>query len=197
MCVLTQHREAVCACGNNHCGSEAGNCGVVDARFAFSRERGAAGTVSYVPTPEGRDAVIPLGRNTCFNPDCGWCHADSNRTLERCGKRISSALFYTETDHFTKTGSGHTQGKLEKERGFSYRTAWDTSQIYSIPGLYQTSSTSPLGGDLDGAGRSDMLVYYNGSPWAHGQTFGIVSWIVACANKPAQFCSLHCSGNHH
>ena len=54
-------REAICACGNNACGSEAGNCGVVDVRFAFSRQRGAPGTVRYVPTPEGRDAVIPLG----------------------------------------------------------------------------------------------------------------------------------------
>ena len=122
-------REAVCACGNNHCGSEAGNCGVVDVRFAFSRERGKPGSIYYVPTATGRDAVIPLGRNTCFNSACGWCHADGDRTLER--------------------------------------TAWDTSQIYSIPGLYTPAAT--LGGEGGG-----VLVYYNGSPWAHGQTFGVV-----------------------
>eukprot|EP01043_Picozoa_sp_COSAG02_P057419 COSAG02_NODE_6968_length_3258_cov_19.611558_2_plen_528_part_00 len=129
-------REAVCACGNNHCGSEAGNCGVVDVRFAFSRDRGAAGTVRYVPVAEGRDAVIPLGRNTCFNSACGWCHADHERTLEH--------------------------------------TAWDTSQIYSIPGLYTPPERTKEETPPDGEG-SGVLLYYNGSPWAHGQTFGIVS----------------------
>ena len=28
----------------------------------------------YPPAPGGRDAVIPLGRNRCFEADCGWCH---------------------------------------------------------------------------------------------------------------------------
>eukprot|EP01052_Picozoa_sp_SAG31_P022331 SAG31_NODE_1772_length_7306_cov_3.341335_10_plen_342_part_00 len=76
-------RQAICACGNNYCGSEAGNCGVVDVRFAFSRQRGARGTIHYVPTATGRDAVILLGPNTCYNSSCGWCHADAHRTLER------------------------------------------------------------------------------------------------------------------
>jgi hypothetical protein len=126
----------VCACSNNYCGSQAGNCGVVDVRVAFSRERGAAGTVFYVPVSEGRDAVIPLGRNTCFNSSCGWCHADHERTLER--------------------------------------TAWDTSQIYSIPGLYTPPERTGEEAPPDGEGTG-VLLYYNGSPWTHGQTFGIVS----------------------
>ena len=38
-------------------------------------------------------------------------------------KRISFAPFGAKNDHFTKTGSGQTQGKLKKSCVFSYRVA--------------------------------------------------------------------------
>jgi hypothetical protein len=40
---------------------------------------------------------------------------EAKSILARCGKRISFAPFYAENDHFNKTGSGKTQGKLKKK----------------------------------------------------------------------------------
>eukprot|EP01044_Picomonas_judraskeda_P001172 COSAG03_NODE_64_length_15177_cov_14.286112_16_plen_358_part_00 len=55
------------------CPAGAGNCGLVDIRFAFSRHRGAPQSVHWVDSDNGRDAVIPLGRCTCCDNACGWC----------------------------------------------------------------------------------------------------------------------------
>jgi hypothetical protein len=58
------------------CPAGAGNCGLVDIRFAFSRGRGAPSTVNWVASANGREAVIPLGRCTCCDNACGWCQTD-------------------------------------------------------------------------------------------------------------------------
>eukprot|EP01048_Picozoa_sp_COSAG05_P010526 COSAG05_NODE_932_length_6542_cov_8.110818_3_plen_726_part_00 len=60
------------------CPAGAGNCGIVDIRFAFSRARGAPGSVKWVPATRGngREAVIPLGECSCCDNECGWCRTD-------------------------------------------------------------------------------------------------------------------------
>eukprot|EP01052_Picozoa_sp_SAG31_P032073 SAG31_NODE_3476_length_4230_cov_3.514645_1_plen_249_part_00 len=60
--------QAKCACPDMP-----GNCGIVDIRFAYSRDRGAPGTVHWVPSENGRDSVIGLGQCTCCDNSCGWC----------------------------------------------------------------------------------------------------------------------------
>jgi len=42
--------------------------------------------------------------------------ADATALEAEVKKRISFEPFYAKTDHFTKTGSGQTQGKLLKKR---------------------------------------------------------------------------------
>ena len=85
---------AQCACPEG-----ASNCGIVDIRFAFSRDRGAPGTVHWVPASRsnGREAVIPLGECTCCDNTCGWCRTDEGlQTTAFDTAEIYSVVGYLE-----------------------------------------------------------------------------------------------------
>lgn len=76
------------------------NCGIIDIRFAFSRARGAPGTVKWVPSPNGRDAVIPLGECSCCDNECGWCRTDRGlQTTSFDTGQIYSVVGYLEDPH--------------------------------------------------------------------------------------------------
>lgn len=138
--------QARCACPEM-----SDNCGIIDIRFAFSRSRGAPGTVKWVPTKNGRDAVIPLGECGCCDNECGWCRTD---------KGLQTTAFDTGQIYSVV---GYLEDTLDQSLMFFY-SGMPFSHGQNTP---SARSNSTLGGVIwgmnhgIGAGENRLIMVHN------------------------------------